>query len=375
MGRFDRYMLGELMKLFGFFGLILVSVYWINRAVILFDQLISDGQSALVFLEFTALSLPNLIRIVLPLASFAAALYVTNRLTSDSEMVVVQATGYSALRLARAVVAFGLCVTVMMLVLTHVLTPVSQSRLQDRQDEIARNLTARLLTPGQFTDAGPGVTVYIRNVARNGELEGVFLSDRRDAEQSVTYTARRAYLVKTDDGPRLVMIDGRAQTLRHEDQRLFVVSFADFSYNVGELIPDARASRRLREIPTPELLNASPALQEETGRSPARLQYEGHSRFNQATLSLVSALLGFAPLMLGGFSRFGLGRQMILAVALVILVMGIDGAGAEAAQSGPGAWPLTYLGTAVGLALSIGLLLWAQRGFRPTTDRATGAAT
>ena len=89
-------MLSQLMALFGFFSLVLVLVYWVNRAVLLFDRLIGDGQSALVFLEFTALTLPNVIRLVLPVSAFAAAVYVTNRLSTESELVVVQATGFSA---------------------------------------------------------------------------------------------------------------------------------------------------------------------------------------------------------------------------------------------------------------------------------------
>src|SRR5690606_3944447 len=40
VARFDRYLLSQLMVLFGFFALILVSIYWVNRAVALFDQLI-----------------------------------------------------------------------------------------------------------------------------------------------------------------------------------------------------------------------------------------------------------------------------------------------------------------------------------------------
>ncbi|MEO6300594.1 MAG: LPS export ABC transporter permease LptF, partial [Paracoccaceae bacterium] len=47
MTRFDRYLLSQLLTMFGFFALVLVGVYWINRAVGLFDQLIGDGQSAL----------------------------------------------------------------------------------------------------------------------------------------------------------------------------------------------------------------------------------------------------------------------------------------------------------------------------------------
>ena len=73
MARLDRYMLSQLLLLFGFFALVLVALFWINRAVILFDRLIGDGQSALVFLEFTALGLPKLITTVLPIAAFAGA--------------------------------------------------------------------------------------------------------------------------------------------------------------------------------------------------------------------------------------------------------------------------------------------------------------
>ncbi|HBQ48692.1 MAG TPA: LPS export ABC transporter permease LptF, partial [Hyphomonas atlantica] len=120
MPRFDRYVLSQLMVLFGFFALVLVSVYWVNRAVSLFDELIADGQSAGVFLEFTALSLPNVIRLVLPIAAFIAAVYVTNRLTSESELVVVQSSGFSPFRLARPVAMFGLLVALLMAVLVHV---------------------------------------------------------------------------------------------------------------------------------------------------------------------------------------------------------------------------------------------------------------
>ena len=69
MSRYDRYVLSQFLLFFGFFALVLVAVFWINRAVVLFDRLIGDGQSALVFLEFTALTLPNLIRMVLPMAA------------------------------------------------------------------------------------------------------------------------------------------------------------------------------------------------------------------------------------------------------------------------------------------------------------------
>ena len=38
--KFDRYILSQLMVMFGFFALVLVSVYWVNNTVKVFDRLI-----------------------------------------------------------------------------------------------------------------------------------------------------------------------------------------------------------------------------------------------------------------------------------------------------------------------------------------------
>ena len=198
MVRIDRYMLSQLLVLFGFFALVLVTVLWINRGVSLFEQLISDGQSALVFLEFTALGLPKLITTVLPIATFAATVYVTNRMNNESELTVMQATGSGPFRLARPVLFFGLIVFMMASALHHVLLPMSQEQLGYRQNEIAQNATARLLTEGRFLHPSGDVTFYTRDIDEEGVLHDVFLSDQRRPQEGVIYTAARAYLIRND---------------------------------------------------------------------------------------------------------------------------------------------------------------------------------
>ena len=60
MSKINTYVLKQLITLFGFFALVMVLVYWVNRAVRLFDELIANGQSMTVFLEFTSLTLPSM---------------------------------------------------------------------------------------------------------------------------------------------------------------------------------------------------------------------------------------------------------------------------------------------------------------------------
>jgi lipopolysaccharide export system permease protein len=86
-----------------------------------------------------------------------------------------------------------------------------------------------------------------------------------------------------------------------------------------------------------------------------------HSRFAQPLLALATALIGFATLLLGAFSRFGLWRQILGSVVLLVLVQMINNAAiAQAARSTMG-WPLNYVAPIIGLVLSAALLWIAQR--------------
>lgn len=358
MSRFDRYLTAQYLALFGFFALVLVLVYWVNRAVGLFDRLIGGGQSALVFLEFSLLTLPNVIRMVLPVAAFAASAYVTNRLNQDGELVVMRATGFSAFRLARPVLVFGACVAAMMLLLTNFAVPQSRVILAQRSAEIEANVTAQLLSDGKFIHPSDGITFYIREIAASGELLDIFLADDRAAGSRVTYTARRALLAEAADGPKLIMFDGMSQQLGRATDRLSVTHFADFTYDLGGLLSTGPRDRIDRdELSTIALLRASPAAQERTGSTAAELVSEGHQRLAQPLLAPAAAIIGFATLMLGAFSRFGLWRQLIGAVLLLIVIQMANNAALAATLRDVRAWPLAYAVPLAGIGLGL-LLLW-----------------
>jgi lipopolysaccharide export system permease protein len=366
LSRYDRYVLSQFLLFFGFFALILVAVFWINRAVILFDRLIADGQSALVFLEFTALALPNLIRMVLPMAAFASAVYVTHRLANDSELTVMQATGCSPWRLARPVLAFGLLAALMMSVLTHVLMPASISQLREREIEVSRNVTARLLSEGEFLYPAAGVTFYIRQIDPDGTLNDVFLSDRRDPENPIIYTGRQAFLVRNGAQSNLVMVDGMAQRLDAENQTLSTTVFADFSYDISMMVNSKHAlSRSLRTISTRELLTAGARISATEGFSPGQVATELHLRFSRALTTIAVTLVGFSALMLGGYSRFGVWRQALLAFVLLILLEVLRGMVAEPVLKNPAMWPLIYLPASAGLGMAI---LFLQAAAHPLPE-------
>jgi len=357
------------MMLFSLFAVVLVGVYWINQAVRLFDHLISDGQSAGVFVEVTLLTLPNAIRITLPVAAFVASLHVASRLISDSELVVVQAAGWSRWRLMRPAMVFGVFVALLISMFTHVAGPISARQLAERQEDISANISSRLLTEGELVHPTDGISFYVREIALSGELNNIFLMDTRSSDRNVTYMARRAFLVRHETGPKLAMFDGMVQSMSLDERRLAVTQFERLVYDVAALVSQVRPAVRIREISTRELLRPDPLMVERVGLPPAVLLAEGHGRISQALIGMVAALAGFAGLMLGSLNRFGTLKLVTGTVVALIGLKLVDNLMINVAGSSPGLWPLAYFASALGLAAIAGPVLVSERPDFPAFRR------
>ena len=354
--------------LFGFFSLVLVSVYWVNQAARLFDSLIADGQNVGIFLEFSALTLPWIVQLILPVSAFVATLYIFNRMIGESELVVLQTAGLSARRLLRPVLVFGLLMALLVGILGNILAPVARAQVVERQDEVRDDLTGRFLRAGEFIHPTRGLTVYIREISELGEFHDIFLQDTSNRGVEVTYSATNAILVRSETGPRLVMFDGLAQTLDLETGRLATVSFSDFTYDVGALI-DGDDGRQIdvRELPTPLLLRADEAVAETYNIPLAHMVFEGHDRIAQSLFVIFVPLIGAASLMLGSFSRFGVWRQIFIAVLLVLPLQIVRNAGETAVRSDAEAWPLAYsqpAAAAVIASVMVALAMRRRQGWR-----------
>ncbi|MBW4708092.1 LPS export ABC transporter permease LptF [Roseobacter sp. YSTF-M11] len=362
MSKIDRYVLSQLLILFGFFSLVLIAIFWINRAVVLFDRLISDGQSALVFLEFTALGLPKLITTVLPISAFCGAVYVTNRLNNESELTVMQATGSGPFRLARPFFLFGVIVFALASVLNHLLLPMALEQLSEREAEISQNATSRLLTEGTFLHPSTSVTFYAREITEEGVLRDVFLSDRRNPDEGVIYTAAEAYLIRNQNLTTLIMVDGTAQRLDTADDRLSTAEFRDFSFDISALVrSDTAQARSARNMITSELLVPWSQVSEATNQSLGDIAEEFHSRFAEPLFCIVAAMIGFSTLLIGGYSRFGVWREVVVAFALLLLINGARSTMQNPVRDDARLWPLLYVPVLVGALLAFGMLWYVAR--------------
>ena len=223
-------------------------------------------------------------------------------------------------------------------------------------------MTARYMNAGQFMHPAPGVTLYIREITQEGELLDLFLSDDRSERVRTIYNASRALIARSETGPRLLMLDGTSQQLNRSDQRLSITRFSDATYDLGAIIKSERSRPPLpRELTSFALFSADGGLDWSNPNTPPAVTYEINARISQPLLSLASAMIGFASLLIGAFSRFGLWRQILGAVIGLIVVQSISTVTTSLALKDAAAWPALYAAPLVGCLAAVWLLWYAQR--------------
>ena len=319
--RLDRYILNQLLGPFGFFALVFTGIIWLTQALGLVDRVIVNNQSALVFLEFSTLILPRVMASVLAIAAFGAAIFATNRLYAESELVVVMASGRSHLRLTVPFLLFGVIAMAISYALTLYLVPISAGRLADRMYGIRNDVTNSLIGEGEFVHPSSNVTIYVKDTSRNGEMVGIFLHDQRDPDNAVTYTARKALLLSEGDMSRLIMFDGIAQSSSPTNDTLSTVKFVQFAYDLSDIASERVARQKPpSEYQVSDLLSPSPAMLNSKRYRIGDYVAEAHNQISSPILALVFPVLAMASTLSGQHRRNGNALRIAMAVALAAAI-------------------------------------------------------
>jgi lipopolysaccharide export system permease protein len=331
----------------------------------LIDTVVASGQSARVFLEFSALVLPQVFVIVLPLAGMGGALYALNRLYTDSELVVMMGAGLGPSAMLKPVAIFGALIALAMAVVLTVLVPRSGAVLAERTREIRSDLANALIVERQFLHPVDGLTLFISDTSRQGEMAGLFLDDQRDPERVVTYSARRALLLREGLEARLVMEDGVALSVGSDGQ-LTAVRFDQFVFDLSDLLNDqGQRVPRPSEYPIPKLLNPTPEMLANDRYTVAHYVSEAHYKLSLPLLAMIYPMIALVTLLAGGYRRSGFGKRVIVAIAVATLLQILMFATRAWVQERIELWPLMYLPVLLGVLYLLVLVLRLSRARRP----------
>jgi lipopolysaccharide export system permease protein len=352
--RLSNYVLRQLVGPVALFSFLLTGVVWLSQSLRLLDLVINRGQSAPTFVYLTLLVLPSLLVIILPIAFFAGALYGLHKLNADSELVVMQASGYSRFQLGVPVMIAAVAVMALTYLCSLYLMPLGQRTMKGAVMDIRADIGAAMLNEGDFNTPADGLTVFIRELAPDGHIRGILVHDNRDARRPTTYIAQSGILAQTSGGSRLIMLDGTIEQANKSGAQLSVLKFKRYVFDLDQFSGQQQetqleaSDRYLSELFWPKF-KTPPKNKNITSIFLA----EGNNRIAAPLYCITFALIALAAVTSGRRQRGAYALRLTVASMLAAMLR-IVGYGAQSmAARNPSLLFLLYLVPILGGALAL----------------------
>ena len=315
-----RYIFRNLAITTAFLTTVIVSLaMWLIKSLKLLEIVINGGAPLGIFLTLVALAMPTIVMIVLPIALFFAIAFIYNKLTADSELIVLRALGLSQWRLATPALLLGVIVAILVFLLNAFIAPWSQERSKSLQDLSRAQYNGVPLNEGVFNAIGDKMTIYVREREPNGDLLGILAYQEQSNGQPRTTVAKRGVLADGDQGPEIIVYDVSQQEVDLTTGRPRTTEFAQGAIPL-QAVQEALTERwkEPSERTLPELLAGAqgPA---DVGHDNA-FRVEAHNRLASGFFSLALTAVGLFTLLGGRFDRRGQSRRILIGFVIMLLI-------------------------------------------------------
>jgi len=354
MGSINRYIFRATLGAFLVVLISLTAVIWVTQALRDIDIMTSQGQTILVFVGITGLIIPLLVLVIAPIALLIAVAHVLNKMSNDSEIIVMNAAGMSPWILFRAFMAAALVVSLLVGAIGAYFAPKGLRMLRDWLTEVRANVVSSIVQPGRFTPIESGVTIHIRERRPNGQLAGIFLDDRRNPTERITILAEIGELLDNASGTYLILQKGQVQRYETGQRDPAMVAFERYAFDLSQFAGGGAQAVKysIRERYLWQLLFPDPKDQFYI-EQPDQFRAELHDRLMAPFYPLAFVVIAYAYLGAPRTTRQSRTVSMLGAIGGVALLRLIGFASTVFGATAPWLLSLQYLALALAFALGL----------------------
>jgi lipopolysaccharide export system permease protein len=353
MGSINRYIFRTTFSAFLIVLVSLTAVIWVTQAVRDIDIMTSQGQTILVFMGITGLIIPLLVLVIAPIALVIAVAHVLNKLSGDSEIIVMNAAGMSPWVLFRAFLWVAVAVSLILAAISAYIAPKGLRMLRDWVTQVRANVVTTIVQPSRFTTIENGVTIRIRERGSGGRLLGIFLDDQRNRKERITMMAESGELVDNDSGTFLVLQDGLIQRHAVGQRDPAMVTFDRYAFDLSQFAGGSQAVKySIRERYLWQLMFPDPKdfyyIEQ-----PGPFRAEMHDRIVGPLYPIAFVVIAFAYLGSPRTNRQSRTMSMLGAIGGVALLRVVGFASTVFGATIPWMLSLQYIGLAVAIGFGL----------------------
>jgi len=339
----------------------LAGVIWIVQVLKGIDIINNQGQTIVAFLSLTSLAVPNLLLAIIPVALLISTIQTINSMNANTELVVVTASGSSNWTIAKPLILLAFLCSIFAGLVGHILSPLSLIKLNEFVTDMRADLVSVIIQEGTFNTIDDGLTFHIAERKAGGIIGGILISDDRDEDTSIIYSAQEGVITKNERGSLLRLKDGEIQQTNRKDGTVTLIKYKSYVFDLSSFSADRpKKSLRAKERVTTDLFFPDPN-DEYFQREPGRFRSQIHERFSEMLWPFAYVLIILAFCGQARSNRQSFASAITTATIAVIIARGMGFSAITALRSDPSAVYYVY-------ALPIGCILFG--GYFVFTNRA-----
>jgi len=309
--QFDRYLFAQMIRTTIAVSTTLVGIMWLFQTIRILEMVINRGAPVSEFLLMSVTVIPLWMTIAVPIGGFVAVTWVFHRAVADRELLVMQASGRSALQLARAPIMLGLLLTFVLAMNSTILLPTSFGIYKQVQFKVRSSIPTVMLQDDVFIDVVDGMTMLIGERFDDGLARDIFIHDERTEGKVITITSSVGRFIERDGLPAVLLQDGERMELGSNEQAGAKLLFDTHTVTIA---PQDRkeATRMPIDMNEDTIANLLDPAKSPSSDYVSQRRAEGHYRIVSPALALVLVLTASCGVLFGQVRRSTWSRRTLM---------------------------------------------------------------
>lgn len=359
MTRIDRYILSEISVplILGFF--VYTFILLIQLIFKSADLLVRSEASSSLILQLFVLSLPAIVTLTLPMALLFGILIGIGRLSADSEITALRASGLSLFTLYRPVALLSLLLMAVNLYLMVEILPRGNKAFSDLRYNILEKAALSEIKPNAPNVVFGGRLLYIfGGETKDHQWSKVFIADSVANTDNSAITADSGYAVPSSEGDSSLLVLKQAVSHRLDFSKVANYDLLlqdDYQIRLSTGSPGSAGviKRSNRELSLSELRQRQASTDDE-GKNLVAIEIQ--KRFGFPFACVVFGLVGL-PLGIVG-ARSGRSAGFALSIGIIVVYYVLFNTGEESARDGTiPAWLAVWLPNFIFAIVGVGMLM------------------
>lgn len=349
-----RYILSRILIPFVTFLVVFLFALSLEKTLRIIDQISLYGAPPKESLYLIFLLLPHYASLALPLAFFVASIVAMRKLSEDSELMAIQAAGFSFKKLMKPLLILSAGVMLIELLLLSYVQPLTRYayhvNLEELKGYTLRNLVLR---PGQFQEFGEKIVIRVENISSDRSyFEKFFATVKSGDGRKTAYISAPSGFISPDPNNTkakiLRLVDGQIISIDKKDGPR-VINFNEYPWRPDkDLYQDyGERGQEVREFYLSELLDGT-----------LEKKAEFYSRVLKVVMMPVLAILAIPLSLLGFGNRIQKSPGVALGIMILVLYEKILGFGDVLARSALLPTDIVLLLPFIGLCLLTLVFCW-----------------